>query len=141
MNQPGWLYTSVTVSDPPHTTIQSLPSLVRYNAEAGAYVDLGILDVQQIFGRAGRPQFDKFGEATLITSHDRLSHFLSRIMDQLPIESRFISRMTDNLNAEIGACMLVCVHAGVRACLFMHVCAACAPVCGLTCTLMPLYMY
>ncbi|KAK7886358.1 hypothetical protein WMY93_025979 [Mugilogobius chulae] len=43
----------------------------------GSLVDLGILDVMQIFGRAGRPQFDKFGEGTIITSHDKLSHYLT----------------------------------------------------------------
>lgn len=39
-----------------------------YNPEKGKNVDLSILDVQQIFGRAGRPQFDSSGEATLIVS-------------------------------------------------------------------------
>ncbi len=32
-----------------------------YDAERGAFVDIGVLDVQQIFGRAGRPQFDTSG--------------------------------------------------------------------------------
>ncbi|KAG9545027.1 Sec63-domain-containing protein, partial [Aureobasidium melanogenum] len=32
-----------------------------YSAEAGKFVDLGILDVLQIFGRAGRPQFQDTG--------------------------------------------------------------------------------
>ena len=39
-----------------------------YNPEKGGIVDLSILDVQQIFGRAGRPQFDSSGEATMIVS-------------------------------------------------------------------------
>jgi len=34
-----------------------------YNAEVGGFTDLSILDVQQIFGRAGRPQFDSQGHA------------------------------------------------------------------------------
>ena len=32
-----------------------------YNAKQGGFVDVGILDVLQIFGRAGRPQFDTSG--------------------------------------------------------------------------------
>eukprot|EP00965_Chrysotila_dentata_P126192 4170923-Pleurochrysis_carterae.AAC.3 len=32
-----------------------------YDASRGAFVDLGVLDVMQIFGRAGRPQFDTAG--------------------------------------------------------------------------------
>ena len=33
-----------------------------YNAKQGGFVDVGILDVLQIFGRAGRPQFDTSGK-------------------------------------------------------------------------------
>ena len=65
-------------------------------------MDLGILDVMQIFGRAGRPQFDSFGQGTIITTHDKLSHYLSLMTRQNPIESQFTNSLTDNLNAEVG---------------------------------------
>lgn len=65
-------------------------------------MDLGILDVMQIFGRAGRPQFDKYGEGTIITSHDKLSHYLTLLTQQNPIESQFLDSLADNLNAEVG---------------------------------------
>ena len=74
-----------------------------YNAEKGSFVDLGILDVLQIFGRAGRPQFDTFGEGIIITSHDKLSHYLSLLTRQLPIESQYEKYLSDNLNAEVSA--------------------------------------
>lgn len=32
-----------------------------FDAEKGQFADLGVLDVQQIFGRAGRPQFEDEG--------------------------------------------------------------------------------
>ena len=73
-----------------------------YNAKKGAFVDLGILDVLQIFGRAGRPQFDSYGEGTIITSHDKLAHYLSLLTRQQPIESQLVGSLTDNLNAEVG---------------------------------------
>ncbi|XP_053736131.1 activating signal cointegrator 1 complex subunit 3 isoform X2 [Synchiropus splendidus] len=73
-----------------------------YDAKRGALVDLGILDVMQIFGRAGRPQFDKFGEGTIITTHDKLSHYLTLLTQQNPIESQFLDSLADNLNAEIA---------------------------------------
>ena len=63
--------------------------------------DLSVLDVQQIFGRAGRPQFDTSGEATIITTHDKLAHYVSLMLRSAPIESQFLSKMADNLNAEI----------------------------------------
>ncbi|KAH9490920.1 activating signal cointegrator 1 complex subunit [Bulinus truncatus] len=73
-----------------------------YDAKRGSFVDLGILDVMQIFGRAGRPQFDTFGHGTIITTHDKLSHYLSLMTRQNPIESQFVHSLTDHLNAEIS---------------------------------------
>uniref|UniRef100_A0A8D0L2G8 Activating signal cointegrator 1 complex subunit 3 n=1 Tax=Sphenodon punctatus TaxID=8508 RepID=A0A8D0L2G8_SPHPU len=72
-----------------------------YAAKRGSFVDLGILDVMQIFGRAGRPQFDKFGEGIIITTHDQLSHYLTLLTQQNPIESQFLESLADNLNAEM----------------------------------------
>ena len=43
----------------------------------------------QIFGRAGRPQFDNEGEAFIICDLEKLNHFLALVTNQLPIESRF----------------------------------------------------
>lgn len=65
-------------------------------------MDLGILDIQQIFGRAGRPQFDEYGHGTIITTHDKLSHYLSLLTQANPIESQFETGLTDNLNAEVS---------------------------------------
>jgi activating signal cointegrator complex subunit 3 len=36
--------------------------------------DLSVLDVMQIFGRAGRPQYDVAGHAILITPHKSLNN-------------------------------------------------------------------
>lgn len=44
----------------------------------------------QIFGRAGRPQFDKSGEGIIITSHDKLAYYLRLLTSQLPIESQVV---------------------------------------------------
>ena len=79
----------------------SLKGTQVYDAKKGSFVDIGILDVLQIFGRAGRPQFDKQGEGIIITSHDKLSHYLALLTRQSPIESQFISSLTDSLNAEV----------------------------------------
>ena len=84
-----------------------------YNAKHGSFVDVGILDVLQIFGRAGRPQFDKSGHGTIITSHDKLAHYLSLLTNQFPIESNFIGHMTDNLNAEISLGTVTNMEEGV----------------------------
>lgn len=59
--------------------------------------------MQQIFGRAGRPQFDTSGDATLITSHDAMARYLDKLVRSTPIESNFIKQLADHLNAEVVA--------------------------------------
>ena len=88
------------VNLPAHTVI--IKGTQVYNAQQGAFVDLGMLDVMQIFGRAGRPQFDVHGEGIIITAHARLAHYLQLLTHQLPIESQFVKKLSDHLNAEIS---------------------------------------
>uniref|UniRef100_A0A5F8AB81 Activating signal cointegrator 1 complex subunit 3 n=1 Tax=Macaca mulatta TaxID=9544 RepID=A0A5F8AB81_MACMU len=85
-----------------------------YAAKRGSFVDLGILDVMQIFGRAGRPQFDKFGEGIIITTHDKLSHYLTLLTQRNPIESQFLESLADNLNAEIALGTVTNVEEAVK---------------------------
>ncbi|KID97835.1 activating signal cointegrator 1 complex subunit 3, partial [Metarhizium majus ARSEF 297] len=73
-----------------------------YSAQDGKFVDLGILDVLQIFGRAGRPQFEDTGIGMICTTQDKLQHYLTAITEQQPIESKFSTKLVDNLNAEIA---------------------------------------
>lgn len=73
-----------------------------YSSEAGKFIDLGILDVLQIFGRAGRPQFQDTGIGFICTTADKIQHYLNAVTQQQPIESNFSKRMVDNLNAEIS---------------------------------------
>ncbi|KAI1779754.1 Sec63-domain-containing protein [Hypoxylon cercidicola] len=73
-----------------------------YSAQDGKFIDLGILDVLQIFGRAGRPQFEDTGIGMICTTVDKLDHYLRAVTEQQPIESKFSSKLVDNLNAEIA---------------------------------------
>ncbi|KAM3462924.1 hypothetical protein NHJ6243_003726 [Beauveria neobassiana] len=73
-----------------------------YSAQDGKFVDLGILDVLQIFGRAGRPQFEDTGVGMICTTQDKLQHYLTAVTEQQPIESKFSTKLVDNLNAEIA---------------------------------------
>jgi pre-mRNA-splicing helicase BRR2 len=72
-----------------------------YNPEKGRWVELSPQDVLQMLGRAGRPQFDTYGEGTIITNHSELQYYLSLMNQQLPIESQLVAKLADNLNAEI----------------------------------------
>ncbi|KAF6208456.1 hypothetical protein GE061_016912 [Apolygus lucorum] len=87
------------VNLPAHTVI--IKGTQVYNAEKGRWVELSALDVLQMLGRAGRPQYDNKGEGILITNHSELQYYLSLLNQQLPIESQLISKLPDMLNAEI----------------------------------------
>jgi len=87
------------VNLPAHTVI--IKGTQIYNPEKGRWTELSSQDVLQMLGRAGRPQFDTFGEGVIITNHSELQYYLSLMNQQLPIESQFVSKLADNLNAEI----------------------------------------
>jgi activating signal cointegrator complex subunit 3 len=55
----------------------------RVPSRAGKFVELGMLDVQQIFGRAGRPQYDSSGEGVIITAHEHLARYLALMTHQV----------------------------------------------------------
>ncbi|THH12262.1 hypothetical protein EW145_g150 [Phellinidium pouzarii] len=73
-----------------------------YDAGQGKFVDLSVLDVLQIFGRAGRPGMESSGEGYICTNFDKLDHYLDAVTAQHPIESKFVGGMSDSLNAEIA---------------------------------------
>uniref|UniRef100_A0A670Z8Y4 U5 small nuclear ribonucleoprotein 200 kDa helicase n=1 Tax=Pseudonaja textilis TaxID=8673 RepID=A0A670Z8Y4_PSETE len=87
------------VNLPAHTVI--IKGTQIYSPEKGRWTELGALDILQMLGRAGRPQYDTKGEGILITSHGELQYYLSLLNQQLPIESQMVARLPDMLNAEI----------------------------------------
>uniref|UniRef100_A0A0N4YVM1 Activating signal cointegrator 1 complex subunit 3 (inferred by orthology to a zebrafish protein) n=1 Tax=Nippostrongylus brasiliensis TaxID=27835 RepID=A0A0N4YVM1_NIPBR len=87
------------VNLPAHTVI--IKGTQIYNPEKGRWTELGALDVMQMLGRAGRPQYDSKGKGILITNHSELQFYLSLMNQQLPVESQMIGRLPDMLNAEV----------------------------------------
>ena len=84
-----------------------------YDPSQGKPVDIGILDIQQIFGRAGRPQFDTNGEAVIITSLAKMQQFIGMLMNQTPIESSLLKSLQDSINAEIANGSITSIDEGV----------------------------
>ena len=77
-----------------------------YSPEKSKWTELSSLDVMQMIGRAGRLDrrrniADQKGLGIIITGQSELKFYLSLLNQQLPIESHFISRLIDQLNAEI----------------------------------------
>ncbi|KAL8434904.1 hypothetical protein Efla_000715 [Eimeria flavescens] len=87
------------VNLPAHTVI--IKGTQVYLPEKGAWAELSPMDILQMMGRAGRPQYDTSGHAILITQHSELQFYLSLNNQQLPIESQMIQCLPDMLNAEI----------------------------------------
>ncbi|SPO00855.1 related to ATP dependent RNA helicase [Cephalotrichum gorgonifer] len=87
------------VNLPAHTVI--IKGTQVYSPEKGSWVELSPQDVLQMLGRAGRPQYDTYGEGIIITAQSEMPYYLSLLNQQLPIESQFVSRLVDNLNAEV----------------------------------------
>ncbi|PWN91585.1 Sec63-domain-containing protein, partial [Acaromyces ingoldii] len=84
-----------------------------YDSGLGRFNDLSILDVLQIFGRAGRPQFEKKGVGYIVTTHDKLSHYVDAVTSQHPIESKFKTGLYDALNAEVALGSVSSINDGV----------------------------
>ncbi|KAK2964852.1 putative U5 small nuclear ribonucleoprotein 200 kDa helicase [Blattamonas nauphoetae] len=72
-----------------------------YSPEKSSWVSISPMDLMQMLGRAGRPQYDTYGEGTVITSRAEMQFFLYAMNEKLPIESQMISRLTNHVNAEI----------------------------------------
>ncbi|CAM9294568.1 unnamed protein product, partial [Chrysoparadoxa australica] len=87
------------VNLPAHTVI--IKGTQMYSPEKGEWVELSPLDVLQMMGRAGRPQFDTEGEGIILTNHSELQYYLSLNNQQLPVESQYIKKIHDHMNAEI----------------------------------------
>ena len=87
------------VNLPAHTVI--IKGTQIYNPELGQWTELSQMDILQMLGRAGRPQFDEEGEGIVITSHAEMQYYLSLLNDQLQIESNLMKKLPDHLNAEV----------------------------------------
>ena len=73
-----------------------------YDASKGQKVDISILDIVQMFGRAGRPQYDKKGIGIIFCPLKKLTGFVSKLKNQINIESVLDKYLPDALNAEIA---------------------------------------
>jgi len=67
-----------------------------YDNSKGAFVDLSILDVLQVFGRAGRPGMELSGEGYICTTEDKLNHYLNKVTSQVSNETNSMTSLTNS---------------------------------------------
>ncbi len=88
-----------------------ISSVNRYNVRMGASMPISILEYKQLCGRAGRPQYDKFGEAIIVgksNTDDLMDYYING--EPEPIESR----ITDERALRIHTLSLVSTSPGIK---------------------------
>ncbi|RKP35955.1 P-loop containing nucleoside triphosphate hydrolase protein, partial [Dimargaris cristalligena] len=66
------------------------------------YVEYSDLEILQMIGRAGRPQFDTSGVAVILTTVDQKSRYDNLVSGQEPVESSLHLNLIEHINAEIS---------------------------------------
>lgn len=66
-----------------HTTIVIIKGTQVYDSAKGSFTDLSVLDVLQVFGRAGRPGLETSGVGFICTTQDKLDHYLDAVTSQV----------------------------------------------------------
>ncbi|CRG94586.1 DEAD/DEAH box helicase, putative [Plasmodium gallinaceum] len=100
------------VNLPVHTVI--IKGTNYFSSESGKVEDLDILDINQIFGRCGRPQYENHGNAILITERTKLYKYIKLLTNNTIIESNFLKNIENHLNAEISIGTAKNVEDGIK---------------------------
>ncbi|KAG0697011.1 DEAD-domain-containing protein [Suillus ampliporus] len=89
---------AVGVNLPAHLVVIKGVKLFQ-NGESKEYSDL---DIMQMMGRAGRPQFDTEGVAIILCETELESKYRDLVQGTTPLESSLHMNLTEHLNSEIG---------------------------------------
>ncbi|PWN23387.1 P-loop containing nucleoside triphosphate hydrolase protein [Microstroma glucosiphilum] len=68
----------------------------------GSWTELPELDLIQMMGRAGRPQYDKEGIAVILTEESKVDYYKNLVSGQTKIESTLHEELVEHVNSEIG---------------------------------------
>lgn len=88
-----------------------ISSIKRYNAKIGANRPISVLEYKQLCGRAGRPQYDNFGEAIIIGNSNTTEIFDHYIDGEPePIESK----ITDDKSLRTHVLSVIVTTPGIK---------------------------
>ena len=88
-----------------------ISSINRYNAKVGANRPISILEYKQLCGRAGRPQYDKFGESIIVgngNTEDLIDYYING--EPEPI----VSKITDDKSLRTHILSVIVTHPGIK---------------------------
>lgn len=72
------------------------------------------LEMMQMLGRAGRPQFDDSAVAVILTRKERVAHYEKLVSGTEQLESCLHLNLIDHLNAEIGLGTITDVESAMK---------------------------
>jgi ATP-dependent DNA helicase HFM1/MER3 len=93
---------AVGVNLPCHMVIIKNTVSYQNSGGAGSCKEYSDLEVMQMLGRAGRPQFDRSAVAVILTRLQKQPHYEKMVTGQEVLESCLHSNLIDHVNAEIG---------------------------------------
>ncbi|MEK0327749.1 MAG: DEAD/DEAH box helicase, partial [Nitrosopumilus sp.] len=88
-----------------------ISNINRYNAKVGANRPISILEYKQLCGRAGRPQYDDYGEAIIVgngNTEDLIDHYING--EPEPI----ISKIIDDKSLRTHILSVIVTHPGIK---------------------------
>lgn len=83
-----------------------------YQWSGSGMIDLSDLDVQQMIGRAGRPQYDTEGTAIILCSEKNQGRYRDLLNSSTTIESCLQDHLIEHINTEIGLRTITCLQEG-----------------------------
>ncbi|QMU54321.1 MAG: DEAD/DEAH box helicase [Nitrosopumilus sp.] len=88
-----------------------ISNINRYNAKVGANRPISILEYKQLCGRAGRPQYDDYGESIIVgngNKDDLIEYYING--EPEPI----ISKITDDKSLRTHILSVIVTHPGIK---------------------------
>lgn len=82
--------------------------------DGGALKEYSDLEIMQMLGRAGRPQFDDSAIAIIMTRNEKVDRYKKMISGQELLESTLHLNLIEHLNSEIGLGTIKNVHSAKR---------------------------
>ena len=79
-----------------------IKSTACYRGAGIGYSDYTPLEIEQMMGRAGRPQYDTKGVVAIMTHREKVDKYRDGLMLKEDLESHFGKKLAEHLNAEVA---------------------------------------
>jgi helicase len=88
-----------------------ISNISRYNAKVGANRPISILEYKQLCGRAGRPQYDDYGESIIVgkgNTEDLIEYYINGEPEAI------VSKITDDKSLRTHILSVIVTHPGIK---------------------------